>query len=348
MAGRFISRIANGDLLTPGLPPVIARPFSICGKTDCASRISRGRAICGCARLHLKTAFSAPCGPTGNPSSYGVKIAAWWPCEWGRCARNRPCCAPLFLWRVKTWPGVLAIARGPGSEDFLTGDFQIFKAISEQSAFALHTATIFSEAAVEKTGSTRIAGGPRDPAHPAAAQCAGNRRVSIAEIHVARPAGQLVTITTTSKSMDIHWSRANSRGRNVTRSVSSWRRWRCWGVATVGTGSRYRGYRGFATKVWNASRFAEMNGCVRVVGFGPRRRPLRAQSLDLWRGAQGGRADQRGDRGRSRLKSRRRERRLSDIVQFSATGISELAKPRCCKEAEGPARAEDTGDDRLC
>ncbi|MGD0635682.1 MAG: valine--tRNA ligase [Beijerinckiaceae bacterium] len=33
---------------------------------------------------------------------------------------------------------------------------------------------------------------------------------------------------------------------------------------------RVEGYRNFATKLWNASRFAEMNGCVRVAGFDPR------------------------------------------------------------------------------
>ena len=34
--------------------------------------------------------------------------------------------------------------------------------------------------------------------------------------------------------------------------------------------SRVEGYRNFATKLWNAARFAEMNGCVRTVGFDSR------------------------------------------------------------------------------
>jgi valyl-tRNA synthetase len=34
--------------------------------------------------------------------------------------------------------------------------------------------------------------------------------------------------------------------------------------------ARVEGYRNFATKIWNAARFAEMNGCARVAGFDPR------------------------------------------------------------------------------
>ncbi|MDP3410412.1 valine--tRNA ligase [Bosea sp. (in: a-proteobacteria)] len=33
--------------------------------------------------------------------------------------------------------------------------------------------------------------------------------------------------------------------------------------------NRVEGYRNFATKIWNAARFAEMNGCARVAGFDP-------------------------------------------------------------------------------
>ena len=42
---------------------------------------------------------------------------------------------------------------------------------------------------------------------------------------------------------------------------------------------RVEGYRGFATKIWNAARFAELNGCARVEGFDPRGADL---TLNRW------------------------------------------------------------------
>ncbi len=43
--------------------------------------------------------------------------------------------------------------------------------------------------------------------------------------------------------------------------------------------ARVEGYRNFATKIWNAARFAEMNSCVRVAGFEPH---MVRETLNQW------------------------------------------------------------------
>jgi valyl-tRNA synthetase len=43
--------------------------------------------------------------------------------------------------------------------------------------------------------------------------------------------------------------------------------------------SRIEGYRNFATKLWNAARFAEMNGCTRAAGFDPK---SARETLNRW------------------------------------------------------------------
>jgi valyl-tRNA synthetase len=43
--------------------------------------------------------------------------------------------------------------------------------------------------------------------------------------------------------------------------------------------ARVEGYRNFATKIWNAARFAEMNSCVRVAGFDPH---MVRETLNQW------------------------------------------------------------------
>jgi phosphoserine phosphatase RsbU/P len=69
-------------------------------------------------------------------------------------ARESPLCTSTALLAPLSYGGqelgVLAVARGEGAEPFRTSEFQIFKAIAEQSAFTLSTAQLFSAAAEKK------------------------------------------------------------------------------------------------------------------------------------------------------------------------------------------------------
>ncbi len=71
---------------------------------------------------------------------------------------------------------------------------------------------------------------------------------------------------------------------------------------------RIEGYRNFATKLWNAARFAEMNECVRQKGFDPSAARGDRQPLDRRRGAAHGR--RRDGRHRGLQVQRGGDRRL--------------------------------------
>ena len=61
--------------------------------------------------------------------------------------------------------------------------------------------------------------------------------------------------------------------------------------------SRVEGYRNFGTKLWNAARFAEMNGCARDPAFDPAAVRDDLEPLDRRRGGQGGRRGAARHRG---------------------------------------------------
>ena len=107
---------------------------------------------------------------------------------------------------------------------------------------------------------------------------------------------------------------------------------------------RVEGYRNFATKLWNASRFAEINGCARVAGYDPRANQITLNRWIVGEAARtiGGR--ERGDRGLSL--QRRGERRLSlrlERLLRLVCRTRQTAAARRRRRGEG----RDARDDRL-
>jgi valyl-tRNA synthetase len=102
--------------------------------------------------------------------------------------------------------------------------------------------------------------------------------------------------------------------------------------------SRVEGYRNFATKLWNASRFAEINGCERVAGFEPKsaREPLNRWMLGEAAKAVAETADA--------IESYRFNDAANAAYRFVWSVFCdwclELAKPVLQDGADGPARAE--------
>ena len=84
--------------------------------------------------------------------------------------------------------------------------------------------------------------------------------------------------------------------------------------------SRVEGYRNFATKLWNAARFCQMNECVAQPGFDPKSVKL---TVNRWIVGEVGERPRRGRRKRSRptASTTRRTPCTSSPGTRSATGI---------------------------
>jgi valyl-tRNA synthetase len=102
--------------------------------------------------------------------------------------------------------------------------------------------------------------------------------------------------------------------------------------------ARVEGYRNFATKLWNASRFAEMNGCLRKAGFDPAavREPLNRWIL--------GETARAASETALAIESFRFNDAANAVYRFVWNIFCdwhlELAKPLLQGGEDGPARAE--------
>ncbi len=146
-------------------------------------------------------------------------------------------------------------------------------------------------------------------------------------------------------------ARAHRPVRRRRAALHARRAWRRRGATSSSAIQRVEGYRNFATKIWNAARFAEMNGCVRVDGFDPTAARGDAQPLGSRRMRQGGRRGHGGDRG-LQASTRRRARPTASSGTCSATGISNSRSP-CCKARTGrrrtrPGRRSPSCFDQIC
>ena len=93
--------------------------------------------------------------------------------------------------------------------------------------------------------------------------------------------------------------------------------------------ARVEGYRNFATKLWNASRFAEMNGCVRVAGFDP---SAAREPLNRWILGEAARAAaETAGRSKPIASTTPPTRSIASSGASSATGISN-SPSRCCRD----------------
>ena len=100
---------------------------------------------------------------------------------------------------------------------------------------------------------------------------------------------------------------------------------------------RVEGYRNFATKLWNAARFAEMNGCATRRGLRSEIGEGDAQPLDRARDREGRRRGDRGDRGLSLQRAAAAVYRF--VWNIYCDWYLELAKP-VLTGPDGAAKSE--------
>jgi hypothetical protein len=104
--------------------------------------------------------------------------------------------------------------------------------------------------------------------------------------------------------------------------------------------ARVEGYRNFATKIWNAARFAEMNGAERDAPFDPK---SARETLNKWISAPGRKGDPRSHRSDRSLQVQRGRGcclplRLVDLLRLVRRTLEAAAHG-----ADGAAKSRDAG-----
>ena len=102
--------------------------------------------------------------------------------------------------------------------------------------------------------------------------------------------------------------------------------------------SRVEGYRNFATKLWNAARFAEINACVPVKGFDPASGQADHQPLDRRRERARARHRHRGARSLSLQRGRRRHLLLHLAQVLRLVSRADQADPVGVRSGRPPRR----------